>query len=946
MANTKPTLERLVTRYRREAAVHGATPELEVRFQDVDAETFAAVYASLAADPAGEPTLTTVVSVLAARTPADSARAGLRAVRVRELRFARGVRAGESISVKEPLEIPWRAPPGGGGHPYIVALSSERPEAHGFSADTSTVLRAKARVSFPLSLTGRVSDGVGQTKLSPDAAAAEWRVDMTVTRQFAGADAAALKPALAHLFPPDLAVGNFLARTTAAAAALDGGVHYEIEAEFVGADRDALRPADVLAAAAAVQRHANPGHAREAALRAVVARAARYVGASGAAAATLRRLLPQAVSITRAEYRAIYPPDGYYLTDKADGRRALAVAGGGAPAAVAADVLYDGFASPGRGADDAPETIVDGELVGGSQGGPLAFYAFDVIACRGEDLTGADFGARLARLDEAVAALVAAGVPAAAKAYRHLGAEPAGLEADVRAALAAHGPTGATGAPLAPAYTTDGLILVEPGRAYSATASYKWKDAADNTVDFLARRAPAAALAAGPPFVDRPGAALHFLFVGASAELRRGLGLQWCHGYAQLFPDAGAYAPVQFAPSDAPLAYLYWHPDDSPLGPVDGAVVEARCAGGCAAAGGAPAGGPPTVDWELTRVRSDRARDLRGGGYYGNDFRTAEMVWLNYVDPFPVEQLWAGPGADDYFLAPKSGVYRAQTAVISYVKSQRIATLRHADWVVDVGAGKGQDLGRYLDAEVRHLVAVDRDRAALSELVRRKYNFALGRDDQARGGPRARRPAGAAAATGTAVRVLAADANDPADATTSRLRALGLPAAGADALVCNLAVHYFLGDVAALRNFVALAAAVVRPGGRVALTVLRGEAVHAAFTAGRVPFGGTWDAFENGARKYSLKRLYAADTLEAAGQRVGVLLPFSDGRYYEEFLVNTTALAAEFAARGFAAVPAAATVADAVGDFTARNRPVAATLTPGDLTWLALYGELVFRREA
>jgi hypothetical protein len=87
----------------------------------------------------------------------------------------------------------------------------------------------------------------------------------------------------------------------------------------------------------------------------------------------------------------------------------------------------------------------------------------------------------------------------------------------------------------------------------------------------------------------------------------------------------------------------------------------------------------------------------------------------------------------------------------------------------------------------------------------------------------------------------------------------------------------------------------------------------------------------------------SADALEPAGQRIGVLLPFSEGRYYEEFLVNTKALTAEFAARGFGLV-ASTSAAGSIADFEARNRAVAALLTEGDRRWLALYGELVFQR--
>jgi hypothetical protein len=147
--------------------------------------------------------------------------------------------------------------------------------------------------------------------------------------------------------------------------------------------------------------------------------------------------------------------------------------------------------------------------------------------------------------------------------------------------------------------------------------------------------------------------------------------------------------------------------------------------------------------------------------------------------------------------------------------------------------------------------------------------------------------------------------------------------------------------VAGLRNFAALARNVVRPGGHLVLTVLLGDTVHALLAD--VPAGGSWDVHEDGALKFSLRRLYSGAALEAAGQRIGVLLPFSDGGYYEEFLVNPAALGAELGARGFSRVPTAANAAAAIPEFEARNHQL--TLTEGDRRWLSLYGELVFVRE-
>jgi SAM-dependent methyltransferase len=896
IAAARTTLESLVTRYRREAGRGGDNLELEIRFKP-DARGFAKIHKAVAAGGGG--VLTQVVSVIKDVRTAERGEGShryLRAAQVREMYFEAGRRTGERYLRKAQIIQPLRV--AADALPYLVALSSEQPDGRTFVSDQSVMIRLKARASYGLDLPS-----------ADPAVLHRWRIDLTVARQLQGSDSAQLKATVSQMFAtrPPMSADNLC-------AVLQGDAYsYEVEVEYVGPPeaRDAVRPADVTAAAEAILSLAAPARQDEAALAATLRLAAQYVAPRRGGELSLKRMLPAAKSITRADYRDIYPPTGMYLTAKADGLRALAIGHAGR-GAIAAATVHSYSAGPPAG-PAAGDTILDGEYVTDAAG-VATFYAFDAIAVAGANLTAEPFGARLARMDEGVEILAQLGVPVRAKRFAHLaGAQPADLEREIRAVLEGDHP-----------YPTDGLIFIEDGRSYADTASLKWKPREHTTIDMLARRAPAKALGA-PPYADRPGHALHFLFVGSHGAAIRG---PLCPGYDDLFgPRRGGGAPIQFAPSGTPLAYLYQHPDDSPHGPVDGKIVELRCAGGCAAAGG----GAALVDWELVRVRTDRARDLEAGQYFGNNIRTADLTWLNYLDPFPAEELWGGPGGD-YFLRGKSAAYKAQTAVISYVKTLRIETLGHVRWVVDIGAGKGQDLDRYLRAQVQNLVALDRDRAALSELVRRKY------------GDSGRRPMRGP----TTVHVLAADAGAPYGATLERLATLGLEAGAADALVCNLAVHYFLADLAAMRNFVELAANVVRPGGQVVLTVLDGGAVHAALAAAGTAEGACWDIYEGAApaavKKYSIRRMYGSDVLEPAGQKIGVLLPFSDGQYYEEYLVNAQQLVAEFAARGFALL-ASARVAARIPDFAARHRELAATLTAGDRAWLGLYGELVFRRD-
>lgn len=941
------TLESVVSRYRRTAAdpsLAGAEIELEVRFRGVDYFVFETVLNGLVAGAlgVGPGVVTRTVNAIMDEAPetrparARGAPGEQRVNLIRQLTFdntAEGAKTGQRYYRKWALVPPFRVQ---NPHAldYSVILSVEEPLAVPFANDAGALIRVKSRASFE----------------TPARAAGRWRIDLTVTRTIHGSDAeTALGSIIAKMFrtgrgaPETMLV---LLGLTDPNSGSRGLYDYEIELEYVPApgEADGLRPSEVTALVAEIMGLANPGYMAEAVYQAEIFRiAGLVVEAPGLLRRFehewgLKKLTPQVVALTRGEYRDIYPPTGYFLLDKADGVRAVASAHDGRLLVLADELLE--FYAPGF-TPDAPEgretlsaaglarvtrtTVLDGELVRAD--GAVIFHAFDVIAVLGENLAGAGYEARVGRLAEAVGILRDFGVDARAKpVVRLTGAEPAELRAQFLSPAFGGRP-----------YATDGRILVEPGKPYAETRAYKWKSLRDTTIDFLARRAPPSVLGRRP-YVDAPGHELHFLFVGISPDLFAALGLERVPGYRDLFGErGGSYFPIQFAPSDAPLAYLYQHPTAPPAGEkdwareIDGKVVELRCAGpdgDCTAAGalGTPA-------WRLVRVREDRAREIKTQQYYGNDFRVAELTWANYLDPFAEAQLWEGP-AGGYFAAPKSAMYRAQTAFTSFVKSRRIeAELAHADWVVDAAVGKGQDLGRYMKAGVRHVVGIDRDQGALAELIRRKFSHAKGDKGERRAG-------GA-----TALFALRADLTAPAAEVAAKVRGIvGFPPAGADALVINLAVHYLTGTAVDVRNFAVLCRELVRVGGAVVVTTMFGQRTHDLLAAEGVATGESWDARQDDVLKYSIRREYAEDGLTAAGQKIGVLLPFSNGEYYSEYLVNVDALVREFAARGFAVV-GAPTFDASFDEFRTRNPTMYKMLTPADLRFLALYGEILLKRE-
>lgn len=902
------TINDLVLLYRRQLQNKGTNIELEVRFQKVTQAFFTMIFKKCMSDPAIFKTakLTQVISTI--KTESNVPAGTLRPMRIREIEFVGGVKKKERIVSKVPLCQPFRAPA------YNVALSSETGDSQSFIADESVLIRTKARVSFMLTIPA-VNKADGDF---------EWRLDLTVVRKIAGGDAGnSLKGIVKDMFkaePPFDETNLFMLLASSDVYLA------EVEAEFMGPEHvlDTVRPADITSVVNFVLNMADPS-----AVQAVSIQSAIYFAASQIITSPgylrmfetelgLKRLLPVSVALTRESYGSIFPPVGYFVTDKADGVRALAIVKDRQGFIITASNRYDYQSSAPSGFQEftssiknhADDTIVDGELC--VKDGVFHFYAFDVIMCNGVNMSPMTMAERLASLDPAVQALKNKNVPISAKAYQRVtDGSPAGLEKLFRYVYEKKYD-----------YSIDGMMISNPDSSYVDTTTLKWKSSEHITIDFLARRAPSSVLGK-KPFIDDPGHKLYILCVGIRSDLFRSLGFKMFPWYNELFSlkDSEAYIPIPFAPSDTPYAFMYQHPNEGVA--IDGHIVEMR-----------RVLDDKSRTWEMTRRRDDRQVEMAGKKYFGNDFRVAEETWMLTSNPIELRHLWSGVESS-YFQNKKDDIYTAQTALNSSVKGRLIRMLNHKRWVVDLGAGKGQDLHRYFNSQILNVIAVDKDSAALTELVNRKYMIAAKpphRNEKK-------------VLSGTTVFILVADINDKDAGVNESLLALGMPPQGADAVVCNMAMHYFMSTAASLQHFVSVVAGSVKPGGLVILTAFIGEAVHKLFIDEKIAPNACWNMYESGVLKYSIKRLYTSKTLETAGQKIGVMHPFSKGEYYEEYLVNTKALTAEF---GFqhCTVVSKASFSESVAEFTARDAAKATLLTDADLKYSSLYGEITLTKKA
>lgn len=896
---------------------------------------------------------------------------------------------------KERLGRPIRVHPTPGVPGYKVVLSQETPTGQFSTNDVR--FRVKNRISFTPNAAAPSSDAA-----SADAALVEalrdWSLDLTITRELAESETTSLPEIVREMFglkrsgrqAPDTILAdlglNDPAIPTSRRLANRHLYHYEVEVEYKGS-AGSLTTSRVQTAVGAVLRSSNPDFLVNAQMQNELRDVAAYINESPALLQKfasgewgLKQLTPQAEAPTRGQYAEIYPPIGFFLTDKAHGLHAICIirdgrlviiapgletslahteiAGSGAASrrpmlefyfagvgqpTIETAVAVDKKLSAAERAKASSLTIIDGEVIvapdppsahakDAAEGGlPLQFLAFDVIAVRGETMAPHPFEERVRSIGPAAEIAALFGIRARAKPFTHLtSSDPKILAAQFEGMYQSSEHAKSRD------YEIDGLMLYGPGESFDKTPIYKWKPFEENSNDFLARRPPAPVLGRYP-FVDRPGHKLYFLFVGIAQDVFDRFGMTLCPGYESLFPahtrrsrGSPGYFPVQFQPSDQPFAYLYQHPDGD-SDDIENRIIEMRLATSEGADGQhtfAESGlHDPAPEWVLMRVRADRDEDLKQGRLFGNNYRTAELNWINYRAPFTLEMLSHGPG-DAYFQGAKVGIYKAPTNFISTAKSELFkAYLAGMDYVVDLGAGKGQDMQRFRTSQVQTVVMVDKSQDALSELVRRKYSWKRGKRRDKSG-------------SRTRVHVMKADFNDPFETVAQSIRALpGFPNkdnGGANAVVCNLAAHYAFSTETSMVNFVELTRRLVRTGGQVILTLLDGHRVFDLLAENNVGVGQSLDMREGGVLKYSIERRFREKGVTPAGQKIAVLLPFSRGELYEEYLSNIPHLIKCYQNRKFKLCEYRGLWETYQRDFRAQKANFNA-LTGDDRVWLSLF---------
>ena len=917
------------------------TPELELRFQDVTYDVFQTVLGELAKKYKWEVEKTVDYRVA---IESEHRRSNI----IRQITYKKDKKVSDQYRRKDIISTTRIS---SNALDYNLTLSRES-KAEAIAEISKPLVRVKLRFRF------RIPDSFArdsQGEREP-LERVRWEIHATIIKQLSGDPktlGSVIQPVVNQMFKQS----EITPQTLASALKLPefaGEYRFEIESELIDTTID-IGETDILNIASLVFNILGKDKTDDIQFQNEVYFIAGYVEENPDQLEKFRKqygiknLAPPVIPVNKSLYKKIYPPLNYFASDKADGIHAY-VSIHDQKCRVIADKYFE-FSSDSSSVGKKSVTILEGELIyeAGNPGSKqFQILVFDAIIVDGLFIGDKGFEIRQQYFEDGSKLIRQFGVKISPKKFVQITlADPEHIKKQIESVLNTSEntpnkivPQGTTESKST--YGIDGCILVEPELSYKETKIYKVKSLQDNTIDFLAMKAPDNVIGK-PPFVNKKDHVLYFLFNGITYDLYAKLGIQFCPGYQEIFKETEFVVPsrahltgheiralpnlfpIQFSPSDSPLAYVYWHPTTGK--DLNGKIIELRCKGKCEAAGGIA----QFADWELVRIRGDRMVELANKRYFGNYFRIAEMTWVNYIDPFPMEQVWNGPEGG-YFSEEKAGIYFPQTAFTSYVKSKRIENYARYNLVCDLAGGHGQDLRRYIINQIQEVVFIDKDKTALAELDRRKYDI-IERIKRGKESP----------GVETKVRAMWADLNTNYRDIIARIHR-NFPETANNkfgAVVSNLAIHYSMNNIEELRNYTSLVQLLT--DGTFSITCMLGDRVNKLLTEAKVSVGETWDSYQDTIKKYSIKKLYEGTALTEIGQKIGVMLPFSGGDYYEENLVNVDTLSRELQLRGFK-LKAVIPFDEHRESFKRDNPKMYSELTEADFKYLSLYGEIIFTK--
>ena len=423
-------------------------------------------------------------------------------------------------------------------------------------------------------------------------------------------------------------------------------------------------------------------------------------------------------------------------------------------------------------------------------------------------------------------------------------------------------------------YETDGIIfapsskvvykhflnskIVAVNQTYSDMITFKWKPLDKISIDFYILE---------DITLKREDDKINYMLLsGASSYDINKLNLQRCKNYYDIVPAYYhnlSYSPIQFYINENLELYKFQSKDDT----LNNKIGEFLYING---------------NWTLMRIREDRSIDLSYGLYYGNDIKFARDNYYSIINPLTLDMLTSKATSElmkDIYFKKSDNTYSGlrhfnssvvKTQLFYYIK-KNFLNAKSNGLIVDLCSGKGQDLYKISKLNFKNNVFIDVNSTSITELNNRlaglnsnnksaKYN----------------------------VYIL-----DLMQDYKSNIEQLNLKQ-HANLISMNFAIHYFLSNESAFMNIVNMINEMASKDTVVLFTYLDGNKVFEKLKNKNEYF-----LIEDDIKKYSIVKKYKSKKLTACGQLIDIMLPFSNGEYYEEYLVNSEYLKSTFAELGF-----------------------------------------------
>lgn len=593
------------------------------------------------------------------------------------------------------------------------------------------------------------------------------------------------------------------------------------------------------------------------------------VGAKGPL--SLKRILPNAGMLTKAEYNRLFPPIGYYISRKADGERALIIATDRGVTFMLTSKLkqLNNFEYSHNGGIFKPITILEGEIVDST------LLIYDVLIDNSKQVIDKSYSDRIAESAKCCSYFKDLSIKVLPKRVYLITEDVYGVLKQVA--------TDKFGFP------DDGFVMTEANKDYFNTKCYKIKE--HNTIDFLTMKLPAKFMSQLP--IDRKlvkNTVPYLLFCSTNKDTLTNMGMSQLPFFNELFNGMRFKfrTPVHFAPSDNPYAFIWYasKTDDKKLSDyintVDTkrpwAIVEMDVV----KPDDANSNYGRNCDWKLVRIREDRYNEPN---YFGNDYiKVALVSWMVINDPLLISDMHLS--VVNYFKTGKDDIYAAQTNAVSFIKYKLFDTIfegMESPSVIDLAVGKGQDINKYIKNKVSRLLGIDIDRIALNELLTRYYDILNSRNSN----------------INMNVSIMRQDLTEPASDVFDKIKSLW--AVGDDfkypnAVICNLAIHYFIKNINELANLCTLLKSMMASGGLFMYTTFNGRAIHELLSKNP---NGEWLVQNLGAVKYRILKKYKGNQFHEFGLTIQAKLPFTGEELYEENLVDIEFVNQTFADIGF-----------------------------------------------